>query len=203
VLIIADASARPEWVAADLLAQAEHDPGSAVLVTDSFALAQKVQKAIQQLLPTLQRRAALEMAMQNYSAIIVVGSLAQACQVANDFATEHLQIVTRRPRDILPAIRNAGAIFIGPYSPVPLGDYWAGPSHVLPTGGTARFFSPLSVNDFLKASSLVEYSEAALAADAPKVAEFARYEGLTAHAQAVEIRLKKSTSHKGTKNTKK
>jgi histidinol dehydrogenase len=203
VLIIADASARPEWVAADLLAQAEHDPGSAVLVTDSFALAQKVQTAVGQLLPKLQRRAALEKAMAEYSAIIVVGSLAQACQVANDFAPEHLQILTRRPREVLAAIRNAGAIFIGPYTPVPLGDYWAGPSHVLPTGGTARFFSPLSVNDFLKASSLVEYDAAALAADAPKVARFACYEGLTAHAQAVEIRLEKKDRHKDTKSTKK
>ena len=143
-------------------------------------------------LPSLARKAAIEDALAQYSAIIVVPDTDAACRLANDFAPEHLQIVTADDEALLAKIRNAGAIFLGPATPVPLGDYYAGPSHVLPTGGTARFFGPLSVNDFLKASSVIRYDQAALAEDADDVIDFARREGLTAHARAVEIRKAKN-----------
>ena len=190
VLIVADDSARPDWLAADMLAQAKHDPGSAVLVTTSAKLAQAVAREIERQLPLLSRRSALDKALAEYSAIIVVPDLKAACDVANDFAPEHLQIVVRREREALARIRHAGAIFVGAYSPVPLGDYYAGPSHVLPTGGAARFSSALSANDFLKATSVIQYDEKALAADADDVICFARREGLSAHARAAEIRRK-------------
>lgn len=189
VLIVADETATPAWTAADMLAQAEHDPGSAVLVTDSAALADGVVAEIDRQLPTLERAEALRSALDRYSAIIVVADVAAACEVANDFATEHLQIITADDQAALARIRHAGAIFLGPHTPVPLGDYYAGPSHVLPTGGTARFFGPLSCNDFLKASSVAGYDSASLEADADDVAGFADREGLTAHANAVRVRL--------------
>jgi histidinol dehydrogenase len=188
VLILADESAPPGWVAADMLAQAEHNPGSAVLVTTSEKLANSVVTAITEQLPQLERKEAIEAALKEYSAIIVVPDIAAACDVANDFAPEHLQIITADDESALAKIRNAGAIFLGPQTPVPLGDYYAGSSHVLPTGGAARFFGPLSANDFLKASSIVRYDAAALAQDADDVIAFAKREGLTAHARAVEIR---------------
>jgi histidinol dehydrogenase len=188
VLIIADQTARPDFVAADMLAQAEHDPGSAILVTTSSALAQKVSCEIEMQLAALSRMAAIRQAIQNNSAIIVVADMDGACAVANAFATEHLQIMVADERAVLAKIRNAGAIFLGPSTPVPLGDYYAGPSHVLPTGTTARFFSPLSCNDFLKSSSVIRYDAGALHRDARDVIDFARREGLTAHASAVEIR---------------
>jgi histidinol dehydrogenase len=188
VLIVADDTANPRFLAADMLAQAEHDPGSAVLVTPSARLAEKVKAAIEALLPTLDRAAAIVPALEKFSAIIVVPDLNACCDVANAFAAEHLQIVVRNERAALARIRHAGAIFLGSQTPVPLGDYYAGPSHVLPTGGTARFFSPLSANDFLKTSSLLRYDAAALAADANDVETFARAEGLTAHAMAVAVR---------------
>lgn len=188
VLIIADDTATPDWIAADLLAQAEHNPGSAVLVTTSAELAQKVAESIAQQLPALERNAAARWAIDQYSGIIVVPDIEAACELANDFATEHLQIITADDDAVLEKIRNAGAIFLGGNTPVPLGDYYAGPSHVLPTGGTARFFGPLSCNDFLKASSTVRYDEASLLADADDVADFAIREGLTAHARAIRIR---------------
>ena len=191
VLIVADGAAEPEWVAADMLAQAEHDPGSAVLVTDSPELADAVAAAIERQLPTLERAEALRSALDRYSAIIVVPDIDAACAVANDFATEHLQIITADDQAALGKIRHAGAIFLGPHTPVPLGDYYAGPSHVLPTGGTARFFGPLSCNDFLKASSVTSYDFASLAADGSDVADFASREGLTAHANAVRVRLRR------------
>ncbi len=188
VLIVADESAEPAWLAADLLAQAEHDPGSAVLVTPSRGLADTVAEEIAFQAPRLERADALADAMDKYSAIIVVRDIESACDVANDFATEHLQIVTADDAAALARIRHAGAVFLGPHTPVPLGDYVAGPSHVLPTGGTARFFGPLSCNDFLKAASVLRYDADALAADAADAADFARREGLTAHANAVRIR---------------
>ncbi len=191
VLIVADATAKCEWVAADMLAQAEHDPGSAVLVTDSPELAKAVATEIDRQLPGLERADALRSALDRYSAIIVVPDIDAACAVANDFATEHLQIITADDQAALGKIRHAGAIFLGPHTPVPLGDYYAGPSHVLPTGGTARFFGPLSVNDFLKASSVTSYDAPSLAADGPDVADFASREGLTAHANAIRIRMDK------------
>ena len=190
VLIVADETARPDWVAADLLAQAEHDPGSAVLVTPSEKLARDVAAAVDAQLPRLERRQAIQAALREYCLIVVVPDLEAAWALANDFAPEHLQIVTADDEAALAKIRHAGAVFLGPLTPVPLGDYYAGPSHVLPTGGTARFFGPLSANDFLKASSVLRYDAAALAEDAEQVIDFARREGLTAHARAVEIRRK-------------
>ena len=189
VLIVADDTARADWLAADLLAQAEQDPGSAVLVTPSRALADAVVAEIERQLPGLDRSEGLRRGLDRYSAVLVVPDLAAACEVANEFATEHLQIITADDDAAMARIRNAGAIFLGPHTTVPLGDYYAGPSHVLPTGGTARFFGPLSCNEFLKASSVLRYDAAALAADAADTAEFATREGLTAHANAVRVRV--------------
>jgi histidinol dehydrogenase len=188
VFIIADDSADPRWLAADLLAQAEHDPGSAILATPSLALAEQVVAEVERQLASLGRADAARRSLERYGAVIVTADLERACSLANEFATEHLQIITRRDDDCLARIESAGAIFVGAHTPVPLGDYYAGPSHVLPTGGTARFSAPLSCNDFLKVSSLIRYTAEDLASDAADVAAFARREGLTAHARAVEIR---------------
>ena len=190
VFIIADETANPAWVAADMLAQAEHDPGSAVLATPSAELADAVAKEIDEQLPELDREKAIRKAIEQYSLIAVTPHLAEACDLANAFAPEHLQIVVRNENQVLQLVRHAGAIFLGPHTPVPLGDYYAGPSHVLPTGGTARFFGPLSCNDFLVATSVIRYDAASLAADADDVIDFATREGLTAHARAIEIRKK-------------
>lgn len=188
VLIVADDTARADWIASDLLAQAEHDPGSAVLVTPSAGLAENVSRALKGQLSQLQRAEATTAALDKYGAIIVTPGLESACDVANVFATEHLQLMTADNDLCLERIHNGGAIFVGPHTPVPLGDYYAGPSHVLPTGGTARFSGPLSCNDFLKASSIIEYDRDSLADDAKSVADFATREGLTAHAKAVTWR---------------
>lgn len=188
VLIVADETARADWVAADMLAQAEHDPGSAILITPSRKLADAVAAELEKQLPSLERTEAAGASLNEYSAIIVTRDIDQACLLANSFAPEHLQIITADDDAVLAKVRHAGAIFLGPYTPVPLGDYFAGPSHVLPTGGTARFFGPLSCNDFLKASSVIRYDEKSLAADADDVIDFATREGLTAHARAVKIR---------------
>jgi histidinol dehydrogenase len=189
VLIVADESARAAWVAADMLAQAEHNPGSSLLVTPSAELANEVQAELESQLATLERADVTRPSLQAYSAIVITRDLEQACDVANRFATEHLQIMTTDDDGCLARIRHAGAIFVGHHTPVPLGDYYAGPSHVLPTGGTARFFGPLSCNDFLKASSTLHYDAASVAEDAPRVDDFAQREGLTAHARAATIRL--------------
>ncbi len=188
VLIVADETARADWLAADLLAQAEHDPGSAVLVTPSGTLAEAVSAALEDQLPALTRAEGTRAALARYSAILVVPDIETACDVASDFATEHLQIITADDAAALERIAHAGAIFLGPQTPVPLGDYYAGPSHVLPTGGTAKFFGALSCNEFLKASSIIRYDADALAADADDVATFAEREGLTAHARAIRMR---------------
>jgi histidinol dehydrogenase len=188
VLIVADDSADPRWTAADMLAQAEHNPGSAVLVTTSLALAEATRAEVERQLALLERAEATRHSIDEYSAIIVTDTLEAATEIANRFATEHLQIVTRQNDACLARIRHAGAVFLGPYAPVPVGDYFAGPSHVLPTGGTAKFFGPLSCNDFIKASSLIEYDAEGLSEDAPRVRDFAQHEGLTAHARAVMIR---------------
>ena len=188
VFIVADDSANPDWIAADLMAQAEHDPGSAVLATPSRTLAQSVCTALETQLGTLDRHEAIADALSRYSAIVITAGLDEACELANQFASEHLQIQTYNDAHCLGLIRHAGAMFIGPHTPVPLGDYYAGPSHVLPTGSTARFFSPLSANDFLKSSSLLHYEADALTEDAISVIDFATREGLTAHAEAVRRR---------------
>jgi len=188
VFVVADDSANPEWIAADLIAQAEHDPGSAILATASRKLANAVSAAIETQVALLERREAISAALERYSALVVTEDLDAACELANRFATEHLQLQTYDNARCLDRIRHAGAIFIGPHTPVPTGDYYAGPSHVLPTGSTARFFGPLSVNDFLKSSSLLHYEAEALAEDAESVIDFAMREGLTAHAAAVRQR---------------
>ena len=193
VLIVADDTAEPAWVAADLLAQAEHDPASAILVTPSADLAEKVAAEVERQLPELDRAEATRACLDAYGAIIVVDDLAAACAVANDFAAEHLQIITTNDDAALMKIPNAGAAFLGSHSPVPLGDYYAGPSHVLPTGGTGKFFGPLSCNEFLTASSVIRYDAAALAEDTEDTARFAEREGLTAHARAVRVRGEKKS----------
>ncbi len=190
VVIVADDSAHPDWVAADMLAQAEHNPGSAVLICDSSELATAVDKAIESQLSDLDRGDLIRTALSRYGAILICRDLVEACEQADRFAAEHLQLMTRENEACARRIGHAGAIFFGDHSPVPLGDYYAGPSHVLPTGGTARFFGPLSCNDFLKASSLIEYDAASLHEDAPSVSDFATREGLTAHAAATRIRDK-------------
>jgi histidinol dehydrogenase len=188
VLIIADDTANPAWTAADLLAQAEHNPGSAILITPSERLAMLMREQVDAQLQHLPRAEIIRPAIEQYSAAILVRDLEAACALANTFAPEHLQIMTADDEACLRWIHNAGAIFVGPHTPVPLGDYYAGPSHVLPTGGTARFSGPLSCNDFLKASSVVRYDANSLTEDAGSVSEFAEREGLTAHARAVTIR---------------
>ncbi|MBN1555462.1 MAG: histidinol dehydrogenase [Phycisphaerae bacterium] len=188
VLILADDSARADWVAADMLAQAEHNPGSAILVTTSESLAGQVVEQIPQHIGVLERSDAIRSALREYSAILVVPDIDTACAVANEIAAEHLQILTRDDEKVLKKIRDAGAIFLGPYTPVPVGDYYAGPSHVLPTGGTAKFYGPLSVNDFLKSTSLLRYDAAALREDAEDIMDFATREGLSAHAESVRTR---------------
>lgn len=188
VVIVADDSARADWVAADLLAQAEHDPGSGVLVTPSRKLADEVAKQVDEQLAKLSRADATRSAIERYSAAVITSDLNAACDVASDIAAEHLQIMTANDPHCVKRIRHAGAIFVGAHTPVPLGDYFAGPSHVLPTGGTAKFFGPLSANDFLKASSIIEYEADALAQDTAGVQDFAEREGLTAHAAAAKIR---------------
>lgn len=191
VLILADACADASWVAADFMAQAEHDPGSAILLTPSLQLGERVVSEIERQLAELSRAEAIRAAIEKYSAIIITRDLDHACELANVFATEHLQIITTDDKACLAKIRNAGAIFVGKHTPVPVGDYFAGPSHVLPTGGTAKFFGPLDCNGFRKSSSLIEYDAVSLAEDRASIVDFANREGLTAHAHAVEIRMKK------------
>lgn len=191
VLIIADDRAEASWVAADLMAQAEHDPGSAVLLTPSPRLAERVVDEIEKQLGSLSRAEAIRAAIEKYCAIIITRDLENACELANAFAPEHLQIITASDAVCLKRIRNAGAIFVGKHTPVPIGDYFAGPSHVLPTAGTAAFFGPLDCNDFRKASSLLQYDRAGLVEDGEQIIEFANREGLTAHAHAVRIRTEK------------
>jgi histidinol dehydrogenase len=189
VLIVADSTANPAWVAADMLSQAEHAPGSAVLFTDSEPFAKKVLTELGTQLAKLSRSTETEKCLTDFSGVVVFDSIDQCIQWADLFASEHLQVQCGpRSRDIANRIKNAGAIFIGPYSPVALGDYFAGPSHTLPTGTSARFFSPLSANDFIKSSSVIEYDADSLAAAADDVIRLARTEGLDAHARSVELR---------------
>ena len=189
VFIVAEADADPVLVAADLLAQAEHDVLSgAVLATPSEALARATQEQLEKQLSELPTAPVARQALAAGGALIVTRDLEEALALANRYAPEHLQLFASDPDHWLPQIENAGAIFIGPFSPVPLGDYVAGPSHVLPTSGTARFFSVLGVGDFLKTTSLVEFSEAGFRRLAPAAARLARLEGLIAHSRALEAR---------------
>jgi len=190
VLVIADESADPRYTAADLLSQAEHDKlASAVLLTTSRDLAEAVDKEIIRQTGCLSRREIIEQSLRDFGCAVVCQSLEQAARLADEIAPEHLEIVTRDPRALLPHIHNAGAVFLGAYSPEPLGDYMAGPNHVLPTSGTARFFSPLSVDSFLKTMSVVEYDRASLEKVHSPIIAMARSEHLTAHANSIEIRF--------------
>lgn len=189
ILVIADDTANSVYVAADMLSQAEHDElASAVLVTDSIELAQSVKIELEKQSAVLERKEIIEKSLRDYSAIIVVENLDKACEISNTIAPEHMEVCTLNPFELLPKIQNAGAIFLGNYSPEPLGDYMAGPNHVLPTGGTARFFSPLSIDDFIKKSSIISFSKEALLNLQEDIISFANAEGLTAHANAVRVR---------------
>jgi histidinol dehydrogenase len=191
IAILADETARAAEVAADLLSQAEHDPRAcSVLVTPSQRLAEEVAQEVEKQLATLPRKEIAARSIADYGAIYVTDSIDEAVQTVNQLAPEHLEIITENALELLGKIRHAGAIFIGRFSSEPVGDYFAGPNHVLPTNGTARFSSPLNVDDFQKKSSVIIYSEKALKENGAKIAEFARMEGLEAHARAVEIRLK-------------
>ncbi len=192
VLVLADGASDPRYVAADLLSQAEHDKNaSAVLVTDSMALAEAVQKEIEAQLSKLKREEIARTSIENNGKIIVCKDLMEGVETANRIAPEHLEICVDQPFDYLGLIKNAGSVFLGRYNPEPLGDYFAGPNHTLPTSGTARFYSPLSVDDFVKKMQYSYYTREALEKDYDKVSFFANKEGLTAHARAVDIRFGK------------
>ncbi len=193
ILVLADDSADPTFVAADLLSQAEHDElASAVLITPSEGLADAVQKEVTRLMAGLPRTHMLSSSLTHYSAILVVADIESACRIANRIAPEHLELAVEKPFDLLPQIEHAGAIFMGHYTPEPVGDYMAGPNHVLPTSGTARFFSPLGVDDFVKKSSLLAFSKEALMALSDEIMCFAASEQLDAHALAIKVRKEKA-----------
>ena len=192
ILVIADETANPRYVAADLLSQAEHDElASAILITTSKTLADQVSIEVDRFVANLSRREIIEKSLNNYGYILLVGSLDEAADTANEIASEHLEILTKDPFAMMTKIRNAGAIFLGEYSSEPLGDYFAGPNHVLPTNGTARFFSPLNVDDFLKKTSIISYSRPALEKIHQDIECFAENEGLTAHANSIRVRFEK------------
>ena len=190
ILVLADDSANPRFIAADLLSQAEHDEmASAILVTTSRDIAERVSTEIDKFLPELSRREIIEKSLENYGYALVARNMRDAVDAVNDIASEQLEIVTHDPWKTMTKVRNAGAIFIGPYSSEPLGDYFAGPNHVLPTNGTAKFFSPLSVDDFIKKTSLISYSEQALRTIHEDIEAFAKAEKLTAHANSIAVRF--------------
>lgn len=190
ILVLADETANPRFVAADLLSQAEHDElASAILVTTSEELAAKVSAEVDKFVAELSRSEIMQKSLDNYGYILIADSMKEAIETANDIASEHLEIVTRDPFMVMTKIRNAGAIFIGEYSSEPLGDYFAGPNHVLPTNGTAKFFSPLSVDDFIKKSSIIAYSREALEPIHKDIIKFAEAERLTAHANSIKVRF--------------
>ena len=190
IMVIADETTNPRFVAADLLSQAEHDEmASAILVTTSEELAKKVSAQIDEFLKELSRSEIISKSLENYGYILVADSIDEAIEVANDIASEHLEIVTKDPFNVMTKIKNAGAIFLGEYSSEPLGDYFAGPNHVLPTNGTAKFFSPLSVDDFIKKSSIISYSREALELIHNDIETFAKAEHLTAHANSIHVRF--------------
>jgi histidinol dehydrogenase len=189
VAILADSSADAELVAADMLSQAEHNPGAAILVTPDEALADAVVEELERQVAGLERAKATREDLERYSAVVLVADLDEGARVVNDLAPEHLQILTKDPEAVLRGIRNAGAIFLGRHTPVAVGDYVAGPSHTLPTGGTARWASGLTANAFLRSISVIEYDAKALAADAPDIERLAGVEGLSAHSKSVRKRL--------------
>ena len=190
ILVIADETANPRYVAADLLSQAEHDEmASAILITTSSELADKVSKEIKGFVSVLSRSEIISKSLENYGYILIAKDIEEAVETANEIASEHLEIVTKDPFTVMTKIRNAGAIFLGEYSSEPLGDYFAGPNHVLPTNGTAKFFSPLSVDDFIKKSSIISYSKEALEPIHEDIIKFANAERLTAHANSIKVRF--------------
>lgn len=190
ILVIADETANPRYVAADLLSQAEHDEmASAILITTSSELADKVSKEIKGFVSVLSRSEIISKSLENYGYILIAKDIEEAVETANEIASEHLEIVTKDPFTVMTKIRNAGAIFLGEYSSEPLGDYFAGPNHVLPTNGTAKFFSPLSVDDFIKKSSIISYSKEALEPINEDIIKFANAERLTAHANSIKVRF--------------
>ncbi|KMK77467.1 histidinol dehydrogenase [Alkalihalobacillus pseudalcaliphilus] len=191
IVILADEQANPAYIAADLLSQAEHDErASVVLVTSSDQLAKTVAEEVECQLQTLPRKTIAEVSIEQFGQIIKTDNLAESIQVVNELAPEHLEVLTNNPLELLGQIRHAGAIFLGEYSSEPVGDYFAGPNHILPTNGTARFSSPLSVDDFVKKSSIISYSKTALQKNGEQIMALARMEGLEAHARAIEIRMK-------------
>ncbi len=190
ILIIADKTANPKFLAADLMSQAEHDRlASSILLTDCETLAQKVKAELTRQCALLERKEIIEESLENYGAIIVCSDMSQAIDFANELAPEHLEVCCENPMEYVGKLDNAGSVFLGNYSPEPLGDYFAGPNHVLPTSGTARFFSPLSVDSFVKKSSFIYYTESALKNDAEDIVRFANTEGLTAHANSISVRF--------------
>lgn len=190
ILVIADETANPRYVAADLLSQAEHDEmASAILITTSEELAKKVSDETDGFLKELSRSEIIKKSLDSYGYILIAKDMQEAVDTANEIASEHLEIVTKNPFDIMTKIKNAGAIFLGEYSSEPLGDYFAGPNHVLPTNGTAKFFSPLSVDDFIKKSSIISYSKEALGNIHKDIEKFAESEQLTAHANSIAVRF--------------
>jgi len=190
IAIVADDKANPKYIAADLLSQAEHDPmASSILLTTSLDLAQKVQMEVEEQLIALSRQQIARESIDNYGGIILVDKLEDAFEQVNKLAPEHLELLIEKPFDWLAKVKHAGAIFLGEYSSEPVGDYFAGPNHVLPTSGTARFSSPLNVDDFMKKSSIISYSKAALLANGQKIITLAEREGLQAHANAIKVRL--------------
>ena len=190
IMVLADETANPRFVAADLLSQAEHDElASAILVTTSKELADKVSKEVDGFVEILSRKEIMQKSLDNYGYILIAKDMDEAIEVVNEIASEHLELVTKNPFETMTKIKNAGAIFLGEYSSEPLGDYFAGPNHVLPTNGTAKFFSPLEVDDFIKKSSIISYSKEALMGIHTDIEKFAKAEGLTAHANSIAVRF--------------
>ena len=190
ILILADESANPRYVAADLLSQAEHDElASAILITTSKELAEAVSKEVDGFTAVLERSEIIRKSLDNYGYILVAESMEDAIDAVNEIASEHLELLTGNPFDTMTKIRNAGAIFLGEYASEPLGDYFAGPNHILPTNGTAKFFSPVNVDDFIKKTSIISYSRDALRKVSDDIQRFANSEGLTAHANSIKVRF--------------
>ncbi|MBR4085280.1 MAG: histidinol dehydrogenase [Lachnospiraceae bacterium] len=190
ILVLADETANPRYVAADMLSQAEHDElASAILITTSKELAEKVSEEVDKFTAELSRKEIIQKSLDNYGYILLAESMEQAIETTNEIASEHLEILTQNPFDVMTKIRNAGAIFLGEYSSEPLGDYFAGPNHILPTNGTAKFFSPVNVDDFIKKSSIISYSRDALEKLHKDIEMFAESEGLTAHANSIKVRF--------------
>ena len=190
IMVLADETANPRYVAADLLSQAEHDElASAILITTARNLAEQVNVEVQNFVEQLDRKEIIQKSLDNYGYILVAENLQDAIDAVNEIASEHLEILTKNPFEVMTRVKNAGAIFLGEYSSEPLGDYFAGPNHILPTNGTAKFFSPVNVDDFIKKSSIISYSKEALEAIHEEIEQFAKSEGLTAHANSIKVRF--------------